>query len=61
MKVTLEVVLEGNVTLSASAEVETLADVGKLGKKLAELPAGVKKTVPDLYERKVEKLRLPKE
>lgn len=61
MKATLEVLIEGNVTLSASAEVVTLADVAKLGKKLAALPAGVKKTVPDLFTRKVEKLRLPKE
>lgn len=61
MKVTIEVILEGNVTLSASAEVATLADVGKLGKKLAELPGGVKRSVPDLYLRKVERLKLPKE
>ena len=61
MKVTLEIVLEGNVTLSASADIETLKDVGTLGKKLVALPTGVRKTVPDLYERKIEKLRLPKE
>jgi hypothetical protein len=61
MKVTLEVVIEGNITLSASAEVKTLKDIATLGKRIAALPSGVKKAVPDLYASKVVKLHLPKE
>jgi hypothetical protein len=61
MKVTLVVVLDGNVRLSASAEVETLKDLGTLGKRITALPSGVKKTVPDLYTRKVTQVGVQKE
>lgn len=61
MKVTLLLELEGGIELPVSAEVTTLADVRKLGTKLAALPAGANKLVPGMAERKVAKLRLPKE
>jgi hypothetical protein len=61
MKVTLEVVLEGNMVLPVSADVETLANLQKLGTALAALPAGANKLMPGAKDRKVEKLRFAKE
>lgn len=58
MKVTLEATLEWKNTLSMSAEVDTFADLAKLGKKLVANVAGVKKLLPDMAAAKVEKLRI---
>jgi hypothetical protein len=56
MKVTLDVILDGKNTLSTSAEVETFADLSKLGKKLVANVAGVRKLLPDLAGSKVVKV-----
>jgi len=61
MKVTLEIVIEGNVTLDASAEVETFGDLRKLAAALQTKVAGVKKFLPDMSGKKVERVRIAKE
>lgn len=61
MKITLEIVLDGNMVLPVSAEVDTLSDLAKLGKKLAALPGNSNKLIPGTGERKVERLRFAKE
>ena len=61
MKVTIEAVLEGKVTLGATAEVATFADLAKLGKSLTTKVAGVKKLLPDMATAKVENVRVTKE
>jgi len=58
MKVIIEAVLEGKVSLNAAAEVETFADLSKLGKSLVVKVAGVKKLLPDMAAAKVEKVRI---
>jgi len=58
MKATLDAVLEGKNTLSVAVEIETFADLSKLGKKLQDHVAGVKKLLPDMAASKVEKLRV---
>lgn len=57
----LVIELEGNIELPVSSEVETLADMKKLGTKLAALPGGANKLIPGMAERKVAKLRFAKE
>lgn len=61
LKVTLLLELEGGIELPVAAEVVTLADVKKLGTKLAALPAGANKLVPGMGERKIARIRLPKD
>lgn len=61
MKVTLEALLAGGQVLPTSAEIETFADLGKLGRKLQDNVRGVKKLLPDMASAKVEKLRFAKE
>lgn len=61
MKCDLILELEGGLELPVSAEISTLADVKKLGTKLAALAAGANKLVPGMAERKVVKLRFKKE
>ncbi len=61
MKVTLLLELDGGMELPVSADIVTLADVKKLGSKLAELPSGANKLMPGIADRKVMKLRLPKD
>lgn len=46
MKVTLKIMLEGNLFLPVSGEVERLADITRLGAKLGALPAGARKLMP---------------
>jgi hypothetical protein len=61
MKVTVMVKLEGNIELPVSADIETLADLRKLGAKLAAMPAGANKLMPGIAERKVTSLKFDKE
>lgn len=61
MKVTLALELEGGLELPVVADVVTLADVKKLGKKLADLPGNANRLVPGVLERKVRYIRLPRE
>lgn len=58
MKVTLEAVLEGKVTLAVTAEVVTFADLAKLARNISAKVAGVKKLVPDFAAAKVEEVRI---
>jgi hypothetical protein len=58
MKVTLEAVLEGKVSLTVSAEVTTFADLSKLGTALTNKVKGVKKILPDMADNAVEKVRI---
>jgi hypothetical protein len=58
MKVTLEAVLEGKVILDCSAEVATFADLAKLAKNLTAKIAGVKKLLPGMATKQVEKIRI---
>lgn len=46
MKVTIKVLLEGNLYLPVTSEVESLADVARIGAKLAAMPAGARKLMP---------------
>ncbi len=61
LKVTLNIQLEGGIHLPVYAEVATLADVKKLGGKLAALPAGANKLVPGMADRKVTKMFFAKD
>jgi hypothetical protein len=61
LKVTLQIEMDGGIKLPVSAEVATLADVKKLGSKLAALPAGANKLVPGIAEWKVTKIGFAKE
>lgn len=61
MKITLTVKLEGNLELPVSAEVRTLADLKKLGQKLAGLPAGANKVMPGVSDYEVKALTVDKE
>jgi hypothetical protein len=56
IKLTLGVVLEGNTQLDLKADVETFADLTKLAKKLQDNVSGIKKVLPDLASKKVEKV-----
>lgn len=56
IKITLGVVLEGNTQLDIKADVETFADLTKLAKKLQDNVSGIKKVLPDLASKKVEKV-----
>ena len=58
MKVTLQIELEGGVIIPVSAEVATLADLSKLGKKLAATPANANKLIEGVRDRKVKALRI---
>jgi hypothetical protein len=58
MKVDLEVVLEGKITLGVSVEVVAFTDLPKLSKKLSDHVAGVKKQLPEVANRKIEKIRI---
>lgn len=58
MKVTLEAVLEGKVSLQVSAEVATFADLGKLARALDGKVRGVRKILPDMAAARVEKVRI---
>jgi hypothetical protein len=61
MKATLEIELETGITIPITHEIDTLASIGGLGRKLAALPRGANKLVPGLTEAKVKKLRFAKE
>lgn len=61
MKVTLEVELEGGLNLPATAEINKFSDVRKLGAKLTALVSGANKLVSGVGDRKVLKIRLPKD
>ena len=61
MKVTLEAKLEGGTTLDVSAEIEMFSDLTKLAKKLTGHVAGVRKLLPDMAMKKVERLRIATE
>ena len=56
IKLTLGVVLAGNTQLDIKADVETFADLTKLAKKLQDNVSGIKKILPDLASKKVEKV-----
>ena len=58
VKVTLQIELEGGVIIPVSAEVATLADLSKLGKKLAATPANANKLIEGVRDRKVKALRI---
>ena len=53
MKVTVTVSLEGGLQLTATHDVNTLADVKRLGSKLVALPTGANKIMPGLKDREV--------
>jgi hypothetical protein len=57
MHVTLEIVLAGKLVLPVSGEVNTLADVAKLGKKLATMPPGAMRLMPVVRTLAVETIR----
>jgi hypothetical protein len=61
MKVTLTATLEGKVKLDATAEVITFRDLDKLGKKLQAQVAGVRKALPDMLDKPVEKVHVTTE
>ena len=61
MKVVIEATLEGKVVLPISADVDTFTDLNKLATKLSQFVAGVKKVIPDLAARKVERVRVSTE
>jgi hypothetical protein len=48
VKANIEVVLDGNMRLPSSCNVDTLPDVAKLGQKLTSLARNAKKFFPDL-------------
>lgn len=58
MKVTLTATLEGKIDLDVTAEIDTFADLAKLGKKMGDKVIGVKRALPDLASKKVEKFRV---
>jgi hypothetical protein len=60
LKVTFIIELEGGIKLPVSAECEKLADVKKLGTKLAALPGGANKLVPGIGEKKLLRIGFPK-
>lgn len=61
MKVVLEVTLEGKTGLEISAEVETFADLSKLAKKIDANVRGVKKLLPDVASKKLERVKIATE
>jgi hypothetical protein len=61
MMVKIEATIEGKVNLDVRAEVETFADLDKLGKKLREKVAGVRKALPDMADKVILKIRLSTE
>lgn len=58
MKVILKCVLEGKVTLDAAAEVKTFGDLAKLARNLEAKVKGVKKALPDMMDKAVEKVHI---
>jgi hypothetical protein len=58
MKVTVEVGLEGKTQLDCTAEVNTFADMSKLAGKIVATVKGVKKLLPDLASKSVDKVRI---
>lgn len=58
MKVILKATLEGKITLDASAEVATFGDLAKLARNLDAKVKGVKKALPDMMGKTVEKFQV---
>lgn len=61
MKVSLSVQLEGKTALEITAEVVTYADLSKLAKKIEANVSGVKKLLPDMANKQVEKIKVEME
>lgn len=61
MKVKIELILDGNLRLPVVQEVNTVADVGRLGRKLTDLPRNVKRTFPDLVNVAIKSVKLSAE
>jgi hypothetical protein len=61
MKVIVSVRLKNGMDLPVTHEIETLADLKKLGEKLAALPAGANKLIPGLADAIVEGFGVKKE
>ena len=61
MKVILTATLEGKVALDVSAEVETFGDLAKLARGLDAKVKGVKKALPDMMAKAVERVSVKTE
>lgn len=61
MKVIVSVRLKNGMDLPVTHDIETLADLKKLGEKLAALPAGANKLIPGLADALVEGFGIKKE
>lgn len=61
IKVVLAILLEGNTQLDIKADVETFADLAKFAKKLQDNVTGIKKILPDVASKKVERLSIATE
>jgi hypothetical protein len=53
LKVALDFEFEGGLILNVVGEVETVADLKKMGQRLVALPAGVSKLMPGASSRKL--------
>lgn len=58
MKVTLVAILEGKVKMETSAEVKTFGDFSKLANKLTGNVRGVRKALPDMFNKDVESVKV---
>lgn len=60
-KLEIEIVFEGNIRVPVKANVESLADLAKLGGKMTAAARGVAKLMPDLKNTPIKSLDVRKE
>jgi hypothetical protein len=61
MKLTLEIRMDGNLRLPFSANVESLADLSKLGRVLVNTPRKITRLLPDLKDAKITGVKIATE
>jgi hypothetical protein len=61
MKLTLEVRVDGGMRLPFTADVDTLGQLGKLGRMLQDTPAKIARLLPDLKGAKITGAKLTAE